>query len=175
MLRSDEAITESKENETGRRLTWSAPDCVIGGAALDNYMVRQAGGLQVAEVPALVDGFLRALCGIADGMYSEGGMSCEYRQGVPAPPDPPAGGPSEDALLCLFFDVAIGNYGTPAPATRSHLVRELRRVVREASGAELVAARVDEAPGEGYSCTLTLWWRSAAGGLDSAELFWSLD
>ncbi|WP_020470802.1 hypothetical protein [Zavarzinella formosa] len=129
----------------------------------------------MADVPALVDGFLRSLCGIADGMYSEGGMSCTYQQEVPPPPDLSASGPSEDALLCRFFDVALGNYGTPAPSTRGHLVWELRRVVREASGADLVAARVDKTPGEGYSCTLTLWWRSARGGLDSVELFWSLD
>ena len=123
---------------------------------------------------ALIDGFLRALCGIANGMYSEGGMSCSYHQGAPPPPDPPAGGPSEDAVLARFFDVALGNYSVRAPATRGHLVSELRRVVREASGADLVAARVDDDPGEAYS-TLTLWWRSAGGGLDSAELFWSLD
>jgi hypothetical protein len=134
-----------------------------------------AEGLLVAEVPALIDGFLRALCGIANGMYSEGGMSCTYHQRVPLPRERPAGGPSEDALLARFFDVALGNYGVREPATRGHLVSELRRVVREASGADLVAAGVDEDPGEGYSCTLTLWWRSAGGGLDSAELFWSLD
>ncbi len=129
----------------------------------------------MAEVPALIDGFLRALCGIANGMYSAGGMSCTYHQHVPPPPNSLAGGPNEDALLARFFDVALGNYGVPEPATRGHLVSEFRRVVQEASGAELVAASVDEDPGEGYSCTLTLWWRSAGAGLDSAELFWSLD
>jgi hypothetical protein len=128
----------------------------------------------VAEAPALIDGFLRALCGIANGMYSEGGMSCTYHRGVPAPPDLVADGPSEDSLLAQFFDVALGNYGVPAPATRGHLVWELRRVVQEASGAELVAARVDDDFGEVCN-TLTLWWRSAAGGLDSAALFWSID
>lgn len=125
-------------------------------------------------MPALIDGFIRALCGIANGIYPEGGMSCTYHHDVPLPPDFPAGGPSEDALLALFFDVALGNYGVPEPSTRGHLVWELRRVVREASGAELVAARVDDDPGEVCN-TLTLWWRSAAGGLDSAALFWSID
>ena len=128
----------------------------------------------MAKVPALIDGFLRALCGIANGMYSEGGMSCTYQQGGTPPPDLPAAGPSEDAILARFLDVALGNYSVPAPATRGHLVSELRRVVREASGADLVAARVDDDPGKVFS-TLILWWRSAGGGLESAELFWSLD
>ncbi len=125
-------------------------------------------------MPVLIDGFLRALCGIANDMYSEGGMSCTFHQSAPLPPDLPAGSCSEDALLALFFDVALGNYGVPAPATRGHLVSELRRVVREASGSELVAARVEDDFGEACN-TLTLWWRSAAGVLDSALLFWSVD
>jgi hypothetical protein len=131
-------------------------------------------GIGLAEMPALLDGFLRALCGIANGMYFEGGMSWTYQQGVPPPPELSADGPSEDDLLARFFDVALGNYSVRAPGTRGHLVSELRQVVREASGADLVASRVDDDPGETFS-TLTLWWRRAGGGLDSAELFWSLD
>ena len=59
------------------------------------------------------------------------------------------------------------------PATRGHLVWELRQVVRESSGSELVAARVEDDPGGAFS-TLLLWWRSG-DGLDSVDLFWSLD
>src|SRR5262245_593348 len=120
----------------------------------------------MGEAPAVIDGFIRALCAIANGAYPEGGMSCTYQRGAPAPPDLPATAPSEDRLLAVFFDVALGNLDATAPDRRGHLVWELRRVVREGSGAELVAARVEDDPGGAFS-TLTLWWRSD-GRLDSA-------
>ncbi len=124
----------------------------------------------MAEVPALIDGFLRALCGIANGMYSEGGMSCTYHK---ARHSLPILRPTAPARTRSWPNSSTWPWATTA-ATRGHLVWELRRVVREASGAELVAARVDDDPGEVCN-TLTLWWRSAAGGLDSAALFWSID
>jgi hypothetical protein len=69
--------------------------------------------------------------------------------------------------------VALGNLDATTPATRGAVVAELRRMVRESSGSELVAARVMDDPGGAFS-TLSLWWRSSEG-LISADLFWSLD
>lgn len=125
------------------------------------------------ELPAKLDGFLRALCAVANGAYPEGGMSCTFRRGVPAPAALAADSPSEDALMARFLDAALGNLIATTPALREPVVWELRRVVRESSGSELVAARVEDDPGGAFS-TLSLWWRSG-GELVVADLFWSLD
>src|SRR5262245_52326567 len=124
-------------------------------------------------LPPKLDGFIRGLCAIANGAYPEGGMSCTFQRVAAAPPALAGDSPSEDALLARFLDVALGNLNGTNPATREHVVWELRQVVRESSGSELVAARVVDDPGGAFS-TLSLWWRSGEG-IDSADLFWSLD
>jgi hypothetical protein len=77
-------------------------------------------------------------------------------------PDLPAESPSEDRLMTLFFAKALGDVNAPAPDRHRYLVYELRRVVREATGTELVTARVP-----GYELDphrgLALWWRSGVG------------
>lgn len=125
------------------------------------------------ELPAKLDGFLRALCAVANGVYREGGMSCTLRRAVPAPPALAADAPGEEALVARFLDVALGNLDATTPALRESVAWELRRIVRESSGSELVAARVEDDPGGAFS-TLTLWWRSG-DELVAADLFWSLD
>ena len=125
------------------------------------------------DLPAKLDGFVRALCALADGMWHEGGMSCTFQTAVTAPPPLAAESPSEEALMARFFDVALGNLDASTSATREDLVWELRRVVREATGSDLVAARVTDDPG-GVSSTLSLWWRSG-DRVDAVDLFWSMD
>ncbi len=127
----------------------------------------------MVDAPVLIDGFLRALCAIANGAYPEGGMSVTYHRGLGTPPDLPAESPSEDRLLALFFAEALGDFNATAPERQGHLVQELRRVVREATGSVLVAARVEGTELDAFR-TLYLWWRTGAE-FGSAALFWSLD
>src|SRR5262245_54220110 len=109
----------------------------------------------MSDLPPKLDGFLRALCAIANGMYREGGMSCDHVSGVPEPPPAPPSGRSTDAVMASFLDVALGNYNSTHPGIRDHVVQELRRVIREESGAELAEVQVEDDTGGAFS-TLTL-------------------
>lgn len=75
--------------------------------------------------------------------------------------------------MAVFFDVALGNYNGKHPANRDQVVQELRKIVREESGAELAAVEVEKDPA-GLQSTLILWWR-VGEVLHQVALFWSLD
>ncbi len=127
----------------------------------------------MSDLPPKLNGFLRALCAIANGAYPEGGMSCHHEAGVPEPLPAPSTARSTDAVMASFFDVALGNYNSTHPVIRDHVVQELRRVVREESGCELAEVQMEGDPGGAFS-TLSLWWRGD-GVLHRVALFWSLD
>ena len=124
-------------------------------------------------LPPKLRGFIRALCAIANDAYPEGGMSCTHQVGVPLPPGNSGEAASDSMLLARFFDEALGNYNEASPRRRQDVVSELRRIIREESGSELLGVQVEDDPGRCFS-TLYLWWRWN-GEVHRVACFWSLD
>jgi hypothetical protein len=124
-------------------------------------------------LPPKLSGFIRALCAIADDAYPEGGMSCTHEAGIALPSTDSGKAPSDGVLIARFLDVALGNYNEANPRRRDDLVSELRRIIREETGSELLGVQLEDDPGGCFS-TLSLCWRSN-GEVHRAALFWSLD
>jgi hypothetical protein len=130
------------------------------------------GGL-MDDLPPKLRGFIRALCAIANDAYPEGGMSCTRQVGVPLPSQDSAKALSDGELIASFLDQALGNYNEANPRRRDDVVSELRRIIREESGSELLGVQVEDDPGRCFS-TLYLWWR-LNGEVHRVTLFWSLE
>jgi hypothetical protein len=124
-------------------------------------------------VPPKLSGFIRALCAIANDAYPEGGMSFRHQINAPLPPENSDEAPSDGTLITRFLDVGLGNYNETSPRKQEYVVSELRQIIREEFGSELLGAKVETDPGGCFS-TLYLWWRSN-GQVHCVDLFWSLD
>jgi hypothetical protein len=121
-------------------------------------------------LPPKLSGFLRALCAIANDAYPEGGMSVTHQVDVSAPPV--CASVSEDLLITGFLYGALED-NTTNRSNGGRLVSELRRIIREESGSELLTVQVEHDPGGCFS-SLRLWWR-LGGEIHLVDLFWSLD